>query len=269
MEEPEPYKATNGFSQPTMTSPPDTSNETMNFEGIGRLYVQNEQYKKRIEELEFENKDAGKYKQLYFEKCEECDDLKKDNKRLKEEIQLQKKQQGNGIPHTKFQYVFDTTDFNERMEIGDIERLMDILLELADTKLPKEYLIETSMDIVPIYIMLAERNTFNKHGKSDRDSRNWGIVPLCDCWNNNVLPRIADEKRREELLCDSGKIKKALNSPPWKDSASCSWNSLYDACGNGNGQISKRKAKLGRAINIQKRLEKLLDTMHILRGKKY
>jgi hypothetical protein len=251
-----------------MTSPPDTSNETVDFGGIGRLYVQNEQYKKRIEELEFENKDAGKYKQRYFDKCVEYDDLKNENKLLKEENRLLK-QQGNGIPHSKFQYVFDTTDFNERMEIGDIERLMDILLELADTKLPKGYLIETSMDIVPIYIMLAERNTFNKHGKSDADSRNWRIVPLCDCWNNNVVSRIADEKRREELLCYSDKIKRALNSPPWKDSTSRSWNSLYNVCENKNGQISKRKAKLGRAINIKMRLERLLEQIPALKSKKY
>lgn len=268
MTQDELYKSTNGYSQPTMTPPPATSNETVDFGGIGRLYVQNEQYKKRIEELEFENKDAGKYKQRYFDKCVEYDDLKEEYKLLKEENRLLK-QQGNGIPHTKFQYVFNTTDFNERMEIEDIERLMDILLELADTKLPKGYLIETSMDIVPIYIMLAERNTFNKHGKSDGDSRNWGIVPLCDCWNNNVVPRIADEKRREELLCYSKEIAKGLNNSPWKDSTSRSWNSLYDACGNGNGQISKRKAKLGRAINIKMRLEKLLERIPALKSKKY
>lgn len=268
MEDIEPYKATNGYSHPTMTSPPVTSNETVDFGGIGRLYVQNEQYKKRIEELEFENKDAGKYKQRYFDKCVEYDDLKEEYKLLKEENRLLK-QQGNGIPHSNFQYVFDTTDFNERMEIVDIERLMDILLELADTKLPKGYLIETSMDIVPIYIMLAERNTFNKHGKSGEVSRNWGIVPFCNCWNNNVVPRIADEKRREQLLCNSKEITKTLNNPPWKDSTSCSWNNLYNACDNTNGQISKRKAKLGRAINIKMRLEKLLEQIPALKSKKY
>lgn len=268
MAQDELYKSTNGYSQPTMTSPPATSNEMMNFEGIGRLYVQNEQYKKRIEELESENKDAKEFKKRYFDKCVEYDDLKNEHKLLKEEIRLLK-QQGNGVSHPKFQYIFDTTYFNERMGIEDIEHLMDILLELAETKLPKGYLIETSVDIVPIYIMVAERYTFNKHGKSDGDSRNWGLTAFCNCWNNNVVPRIVDVERREELLCDSDKIKKALNSPPWKDSTSRSWNSLYDACGNGNGQISKRKAKLGRAINIKMRLEKLLERIPALKSKKY
>jgi hypothetical protein len=252
-----------------MTSPPATSNDYQIFGEAGRFLYELAEENKELRKLAAQAEDFKKYKDLYTNKCVEYDEEKQENKRLKEEIQLLRKQQGNGIPHTKFQYVFDTTDFNERMEIGDIERLMDILLELADTKLPKGYLIETSMDIVPIYIMLAERNTFNKHGKSDGDLRNWGIVSLCNCWNNNVVPRIADEKRREELLCYSKEIAKALNSPPWKDSTSRSWNSLYDACGNGNGQISKRKAKLGRAINIKMRLEKLLERIPALKSKKY
>ena len=268
MAQDEPYKATNGYSQPTMTSPPATSNETVDFEGIGRLYFQYEQNKKRIEELESEIKDAEKYKQRYFDKCVEYDDLNKEYKLLKEENRLLK-QHGTGIPHSKFQYVFDTTDFNERMGIKDIEQLMDILLELAETRQPRGYLVEDSMDVIPFYILLAEKDAFIKHGNSDKDTRNWGIVPLCDCWNNNVVARIADEKRREELLCDSDKIKKALNNPPWKDSTSQSWNSLYDACGNGNGQISKRKAKLGRAINIKMRLERLLEQIPSLKREKY
>lgn len=268
MEPNEPYKATNGYSQPTMTPPPATSNDYQIFGEAGRILYELAEENKELRKLAAQAEDHKKYKDLYTNKCVECDSLKEENKLLKEENRLLK-QQGNGIPHSKFKYVFDTTDFNERMVIEDIERLMNILYELAETKLPKGYLIETSMDIVPIYIILAERNTFNKHGKSDGDSRNWGIVHLCDCWNNNILPRIADAKRREELLCDSTKIKNALNKEPWKESTSRSWNSLYNVCENKNGQISKRKAKLGRAINIKMRLEKLLEQIPALKSKKY
>ena len=265
----EPNKATNGYSQPTMTFPPATSNEYQIFGEAGRILFGLAEENKELRKLAAQAEDFRKYKDLYTDKCVECDEEKREKKRLKEEIQLLRRQLENGIPQSKFQYNFDTTNFNERMQIEDIERLMDILLELADTKLPKGYLIETSMDIVSVYIMLAERNSFNKHGRSDADSRNWGVVLLCDCWNNNVVSRIVDEKRREELLCDSDKIKKALNNPPWKDSTSRSWNSLYDACGNGNGQISKRKTKLGRAINIKMRLERLLEQIPALKSKKY
>ena len=269
MAQDEPYKATNGYSQPTMTSPPATSPMDYDkFGEAGRILFSLAEENKELRNLAAQAEDFKKYKNLYTNKCVECDSLKEENKLLKEENRLLK-QQGNGASHPKFQYIFDTTDFNERMEAEDIEHLMDILLELAETPLPRGYLIETSMDIVPIYIMLAERNTFNKHGKSDVDSRNWGIVPFCDCWNNNVVPRIADDKRREELFCDSSKIKGALSKEPWKESASCSWNRLYESCDNSNGRNAKKKAKLDRAINIKMRLEKLLEQIPSLKSKKY
>lgn len=268
MEPNEPYKATNGYSQPTMTPPPATSNDYQIFGEAGRILYELAEENKELRKLAAQAEDHKKYKDLYTNKCVECDSLKEENKLLKEENRLLK-QQGNGIPQTKFQYIFDTIDFNERMEIEDIESLMDILLKLAETPQPRGYIVTDFMDIVPIYILLAERNAFNRHGNSETDTRNWGIVPLCDCWNNNVVPRIADEKRREKLLCDSTKIKNALNKEPWKESASRSWNSLYNVCENKNGQISKRKAKLGRAINIKMRLEKLLEQIPALKSKKY
>lgn len=114
-----------------------------------------------------------------------------------------------------------------------------------------------------------KKNAFRKHGNSDNDTRNWGLTTLCDCWNNNVVPRITDEKRREELRCDVGKIKSAIGNEPWKNSASCSWRGLYNRYDNSNGRNSKKKAKLGRAINIQNRLVKLLEQIPALKSKKY
>ena len=270
MEPIDTYNTANGYSQPTVTSPLVTSNESMDFEGIGRLYVENDRLKKRIQELELKENEDGRYKSLYHNKCEECDDVKSENKLLKEEIKLLKQQQGNGVFHSKFQYVFDAMDFNDEFENTDIERLMDICFELAETKLPKGYLIEDSKDVIPIYILLAERGAFSKHGDSDNDNRNWGVTALFECWNNNIVPRISDEKRREELLCNTANLNSALGKEPWKGAASCSWNRLYDdSCGNKNGQKAKRKNKLGRAINIKKRLEPLLDQIPVLKSKRH
>lgn len=269
METIDPYKTTNGYSQPTMTPPPTASNESPDFEGIGRLYIQNEQLKKRIEELEEKTAEETAYKQRYYDKCEECDDVKNENKLLKEENRLLEQKLNDGVPRSGFLYNFDVMDFNDNMGYKDIERLMDICLELAETPLPKGYLIEDSMDVVPLYILLAERNAFRKRGDSDKDTRNWGLTAFCECWNNNVIPRIADEKRKDELRCDSKKIKGELNRDLWKNSASCSWNGLYARCDNGNGRNSKKKAKLGRAVNIQKRMDKLLEQIPALKIKKY
>lgn len=267
------YNTTNGYSQPTTTSPPAPSNDYEQFGAAGRVLYELSEENKRLQtyksQYEAEAKEKEDYKRRYYEKCEECDDVKSENKLLKEEIKLLK-QQGNGIPCSRYQYVFDTMDFNEKLENTDIERLMDICLELAETKLPKGYLIEDSKDVVPIYILLAERGTFSKHGDSDNDNRNRGATALFECWNNNIVPRISDEKRREELLCNTANLNSALGKKPWKGAASCSWNRLYDeACGNKNGQKAKAKNKLGRAINIKKRLEPLLDQIPVLKSKSH
>ena len=68
MEPNDPYKATNGFSQPTVTSPPAPSNEPPNFEAMGRLYYDNEQLKLRVKELESEKSKGLNYKERYYEK---------------------------------------------------------------------------------------------------------------------------------------------------------------------------------------------------------
>lgn len=267
MEPIETYETAIGYSQPTMTSPPATS--SVNCEKIEdtvrylfRLVDENKELRERIAQLE----ENANFKDLYTNKCVENDGLKEENKLLKKENRILK-QQGNGVSPPKFQYNFDMTDFNEKMKIEDIERLMDILLELAEMPQPRGYLVEDSMDVVPIYIILSEKDTFAK-GKS-QDDRNWGLAAFCNCWNNNVVPRISDEKRRKELYCDSIKIKNELSKAPWKDSASCSWYSLYHNCGDANGQASKRKGKLRRAVNIQNRFEKALEQIPALKSKKY
>lgn len=264
-----PYEANKGYCQPTSTPPPVTSNESSDFEGIGRLYMQNEQQRKRIEELERSLSEAEDYEQCYKEKCKKYDALEKENDELKEKIKQLEQQLEYGNPPPSFLYNYDITDFHEKMQATDIERLMDNFLELAETKLPRGYLMETAMDVVSLYILLAERNVFRKHDNSDNDTRNWGLTSFCDCWNNNVVPRITDENRKVQLCCDSKKIKSELSRDLWKNAASCSWSNLYDRCDNSKGQISKRKAKLGRAINIQRRLERHLEQIPALKSKKY
>lgn len=257
-----------GYSQSIMTPPPVIASEkSADFEAIGSLYVQNEQLKKRIAELEAEISKGGIYKQRYYTKCEECDDLKKENKLLKEENKLLKQQQETGVILSEFRYSYDVTAFKNEMESTDIERLMDILLELAEMPQPQGYLIEASMDIVPVYILLAERGTFRVRGESD--NRNWGLTAFCDCWNNNVVCRIADITRKDGLTCDSVKIKNELSREPWRNSASCSWSNLYDGIAHRNGQNSRKKTKLGRAVNVKKRMEKFLEQIPSLKSKKY
>ena len=273
MEQIDTYNTTNGYSQPTMTSPISDSNAYEKFEDAGRILYQLSEENKRLQvyESKFEAEviEKEKYKERYYAKCEECDDVKSENKLLKEEIRLLRLHQGNGAPLSKFQYVFDVMDFNDNVDIPAIERLMDICLELAETKLSRGYLIEESEDIAPLYILLAERNVFRQHGNIVKDQRNWGLTAFCDCWNNNILPRICDERRKDKLYCDSDQIKSALGKAPWKDSASLSWSRLHDAYGNSNGQISRRKKKLARAINIKKRMEVLLEQIPALKSKKY
>lgn len=268
------YNTTNGYSQPTTTSPPGNSNDYEQFGAAGRVLYELSEENKRLQtyksQYEAEASVREKFERRYYEKCIECDDVKYENKLLKEENKLLKQQLVNGVSHSKFQYVFDAMDFNDEFENTDIERLMDICFELAETKLPKGYLVNDSKDVIPIYILLAERGAFSKHGDSDNDNRNWGATAFFECWNNNIVPRISDEKRREELLCNTANLNSALGKEPWKGAASCSWNRLYDeACGNKNGQKAKTKNKLGRAINIKKRLEPLLDQIPILKSKRH
>ena len=269
MEPIDTYKATNGYSQPTVTPPPATSNESPNFEAIGRLYYDNNQLRLRVEQLEAEISKGSNYKELYHEKCEKYDGLEKKYILLKDENGLLKQQLEKGIPLSDFPYNYDMMDFNEGMDASDIEQLMDIFLKLAETPQPRGYLVKDSMDVVPLYILLAEKGAFRKHGNSDKDTRNWGLSAFCGCWNNNVVLRIADKERRNELLCNERIIKSELGNSPWKNSDSCSWRSLYDSCSHSNGQSSKKKAKLGRAINIKSRLEKLLEQIPALKAKKY
>lgn len=145
-----------------MTPPPATSNESPNFESIGRLYYDNEQLRLRVKELESENSKGSNYKERYREKCEKYDDLERSYDLLKEENRRLKQQLNDGIPHSSFPYNFDVMDFNDNMECKDIERLMDICLELTETKLPRGFLMEDSMDVVPIYILLAEKKRFQE-----------------------------------------------------------------------------------------------------------
>lgn len=269
MEPNNPYKAANGFSQPTVTPPPATSNEPPDFEAMGRLYSDNEQLKLRVKELESEISKGSNYKELYHEKCVKYDGLEKKFKLLEDEYRHLKQQLEKDIPHSDFQYNYNVMDFNEDMDASDIERLMDICLKLAEVPQPKGYLVKDSMDVVPFYILLAEKGAFRKHGNSDKDTRNWGLSAFCECWNNNVVPRIADKERRNELLCNERIIKSELGNSPWKNSDSCSWRNLYDSYPHNNGRNSRKKAKLGRAINIKSRLEKLLEQIPALKAKKY
>lgn len=269
MEPNDPYKATNGFSQPTVTSPSAPSNEPPNFEAMGRLYYDNEQLKLRVKELESEKSKGLNYKERYYEKCEKYDDLEKKFKLLEDENRLLKQQLEKGIPHSGFLYNYDVMDFNEDMDASDIERLMDICLSLADVPQARGYLIEDSKGVIPIYILLAEKGAFRKHGNSDKDTRNWGLAAFCRCWNDNVVTRITDEKRRIDLCCEYKKIESALNKEPWSGANSCSWRKLHDSYPHNNGRNSRKKAKLGRAINIKSRLEKLLEQIPALKAKKY
>lgn len=274
MEPIETYEPIGGYSQPTMTSPPVSSpNNYDKFGAAGRvlyeLAEENEKLREVIGQHEKDKNDVEKYKRRYQEKSEECDDLKEENKALKEKNKLLESQKGIDISQLKFLYNYDIMDFSEKLEASDIERIIDICLELAKTPMSKGYLIDDSMDIIPIYILLAEKGVFKKHGNSEKDTRNWGLTAFCNIWNNNVLPRIDDEARRDKLRCDSSKISNELKKELWKAAASCSWSNLYKNCDNSNGRASRKKAKLGRAINIQKRLESLLEQIPILKSKKF
>lgn len=274
MEPIETYEPIGGYSHPTMAYTPATSPIDYEKHGeAGRFLYELAEENKRLRDViaqhEKDKCDVEKYKRRYQKISEECDDLKEENKALKEKNELLELQYGNGNPLLKFLYNYDIMDFSEKLEASDIERIIDICLELAKTPMSKGYLIDDSMDIIPIYILLAEKGVFKKHGNSDKDTRNWGLTAFCNIWNNNVLPRIDDEARRDKLRCDSSKISNELNKEPWKAAASCSWSNLYKNCDNSNGRESRKKAKLGRAINIQKRLESLLEQIPILKSKKY
>ena len=114
-----------------------------------------------------------------------------------------------------------------------------------------------------------EKGLFALQGKSSNDDRHWGLTALCNCWDNNIVGRVVDEKRKIELRSDYAAIKSELSKQPWKGASSCSWRNLYDNCNSKNGRNSKKKEKLCRAVNIQKRLEELLKQIPALRGKRF
>ena len=86
------YNTTNGYSQPTTTSPPGNSNDYEQFGVAGRVLYELSEENKRLQvyksQYEAESKEKEDYKRRYYEKCEECDDVKSENKLLKEEIKL-------------------------------------------------------------------------------------------------------------------------------------------------------------------------------------
>lgn len=150
-------------------------------------------------------------------------------------------------PTPTFKYVYDLTDYDKDTPSLQIENNLDKLLLLANTRIKgDEYLIDCQMAVVPLFKLILNSGNKRIHYIGD-------LKTLVDTWNENVVSRIEDEKRKETLKCNYTTISKEMQNSRWKEISPESWfNLLYSG---DTKSISKKILK--RAVNIKDRYDRM------------
>lgn len=143
-----------------------------------------------------------------------------------------------------YDFVYDATNFG----LADPDVIDSFFLKLQGLAQKKDlvgnFLMDCSAAIIPIFIVLSKDERINKKYRYIG-----GLESFCNEWNYNVVAKISDESRRQELTCDYDCIKTMINRAPFKESNPVMWQRKLNE--------GKNVKVLARALNLKVQMEKL------------
>lgn len=222
---------------------------------FGFLLAENAELRKQkelIDEIQSNNlilKDENtNLRNVIVDQAKELKDCKEKLKHAQEYIITIENCKNTGYLKPAFNYVYKIEDYGTNASCEDIETIYDVLLNLVDAKQNAiDYLFPNTSAIVPIYIVLTD----SQNVKGTKYQYMGTLQDFCDAWNANVVQRISDEERKQQLFCKFGSLKATLYKAPWKNTSPGSWRRSAN-----EGHRSKKI--LYRAANIKERLENKL-----------
>lgn len=175
----------------------------------------------------------------------ECENYKKVIETLRERCKAYETAE---IGHLQSQYKFsiDYTKFDDSATEASIIYVFQIMLELTEEKIEQnKYLIQYSSDVISIYQVLYKDPNIRPEYRYTGN-----IHDFCINWNTNVVPRIENKERSQQLHLDYGSIKTQYYRSPLKKNEPGLWRKLSE--GDKNVGIFKQ------GVNVKKRLESRL-----------